>query len=1140
MRIMLLFCLFIYQAIFTCCFAQVNLQTGASQFSIPLYGYQNAANRITHDISLTFMNGSGLKVSEIASQVGTGWNLQMGGVISRRQNGEADDQKQYNDYGTSGTNYANNYYPNGYLNRVYFNSINDGLSITPLYISPNVNWLPHPRYLEDRERDVFEFSFANRTGEFVITSGTSAGSAMTLELSKLKIERVETDMISNGIRTRIAEFHITDEQGIKYIFKDIELAEALKYDDIRNYNNPNNLMIYSSVPVYNSGVGSLTLGRALGQYVAERWYLTEIVNPLTNKKVTFEYESYDLDLHGDRYYQKESSGSTATFALRLIRTKGKCKRIKTIYSSANEKVEFVYSSAFRVDVPTDKYLEKIKVSYNNELRYQWEFTMGYFLRNEVKPINYSFSEGERPFARLCLISIQKKGANGEAENPYQFSYYLGDAGVTGDHIPANFSYYHDHFGYSNATLDIWPYYTNETNTNTYTIANSNIVHVLPINNPTTYRQVKPGLAKNGILQTVKLPAGGEITFEYEQNNVKEFNGTTVYTGGVRVNKVKVFDGENHGKDIITEYKYELPDGSTSGWGYNDPVYTLNFPTSISTCDDDHAFAGISYHQVVGALFNATTSNMHRILIGAINPSQALGQIVGGAVLAMAFNVFIKAIIDAFNDDTFTTITSSTSSDPVNYGNPLPLNYSRVQITESMNGVTSGKIIYSFTSDVDNPVLVPTLYFPFSGRQRSADWLYGLPKEISFYNSSNVLVKKTVNHYSYLANPFFGWENQKWGAHNRDYVCYINMPSGPTSTINVTADVYNPVTGKTELTQTDEYTYDALGNYAMHSTNFEYSPLNYLVQRISTRNSKNEPTDKFIFYPADYSQVAGPMQMVSNNIYNVPVGTQTFCENVMWGRGLMYGSVLEFGIAPNGDFKPQKTYTYSNPIPVDEGQVEFNSAQLYPTTGPWYKLTSTVSYNNKGVPVNTTAEQGKSCQIFDYDNHYQVAEISNANINEVAYCSFESDGYGEWQFTSGYAILENGMTGRKSFKGTLTKNLLPAGDYMVTLWSLVSGNATVNGVSGTTLVIRGNWKLLQWKLTNVTNVEVTGDQIDEVRLHPPGAQMKTMTFDPLVGKTSECDVANRVVYYLYDGLGRLRTVMDESRNVIKSYQYNYKQ
>jgi len=261
---------------------------------------------------------------------------------------------------------------------------------------------------------------------------------------------------------------------------------------------------------------------------------------------------------------------------------------------------------------------------------------------------------------------------------------------------------------------------------------------------------------------------------------------------------------------------------------------------------------------------------------------------------------------------------------------------------------------------------------------------------------------------------------------------------------------------------------------------------------------------------------------------------------MYGRGLVYGSVLEFATAPNGDFKPLKTYTYSNPLPVDEGQVEFNSSQLYPTTGPWYKQTSAVSYNNKGVPTSTIAENGKSCQIFDYDDHYQVAAVSNATIDEVAYCSFESNGTGEWQFASGYSILENGMTGRKSFKGTLNKTSLPSGDYIVTLWSLVSGNATVNGVPGTTLVTRGNWTLLQWKLTSVTSVQVAGDQVDEVRLHPARAQMKTTTYDPLVGKTSECDVANRIVYYLYDGLARLRTVMDESRNVIKSYQYNYKQ
>jgi len=42
----------------------------------------------------------------------------------------------------------------------------------------------------------------------------------------------------------------------------------------------------------------------------------------------------------------------------------------------------------------------------------------------------------------------------------------------------------------------------------------------------------------------------------------------------------------------------------------------------------------------------------------------------------------------------------------------------------------------------------------------------------------------------------------------------------------------------------------------------------------------------------------------------------------------------------------------------------------------------------------------------------------------------------------------------------------------------------------------------------------------------------------VGMTSQCDVDNRVTYYFYDPLARLKYVKDQDGNIIKTYQYHY--
>src|SRR3954462_4900554 len=72
---------------------QVNLQTGSATFSLPMFNWQDDKSRLNSLIALNYSSGNGLKVNEVASNVGQGWNLLAGGVITRIQAGEPDDQK---------------------------------------------------------------------------------------------------------------------------------------------------------------------------------------------------------------------------------------------------------------------------------------------------------------------------------------------------------------------------------------------------------------------------------------------------------------------------------------------------------------------------------------------------------------------------------------------------------------------------------------------------------------------------------------------------------------------------------------------------------------------------------------------------------------------------------------------------------------------------------------------------------------------------------------------------------------------------------------------------------------------------------------------------------------------------------------
>jgi YD repeat-containing protein len=51
-------------------------------------------------------------------------------------------------------------------------------------------------------------------------------------------------------------------------------------------------------------------------------------------------------------------------------------------------------------------------------------------------------------------------------------------------------------------------------------------------------------------------------------------------------------------------------------------------------------------------------------------------------------------------------------------------------------------------------------------------------------------------------------------------------------------------------------------------------------------------------------------------------------------------------------------------------------------------------------------------------------------------------------------------------------------------------------------------------------------------------MTTLTYEPLIGVTSQSDANNRILYYQYDDFGRLALIRDQDKNILKKICYNY--
>lgn len=163
-------------------------------------------------------------------------------------------------------------------------------------------------------------------------------------------------------------------------------------------------------------------------------------------------------------------------------------------------------------------------------------------------------------------------------------------------------------------------------------------------------------------------------------------------------------------------------------------------------------------------------------------------------------------------------------------------------------------------------------------------------------------------------------------------------------------------------------------------------------------------------------------------------------------------------------------------------------------------------------------------IWGYNGTLVIAKVANARYDQVFHTSFEEDG------TENAAI--KAKTGRRVGAGDtyiIPANQRPiAGTYVLSYWkwngsSWIPAEQTVNYTPS-------NAPLLGLP---------AGTIVDEIRLHPKEARMVTFTYDPLVGKISEMDAAGVPIYYEYDEHNRLKFILDQDRNVVKSYYYHYK-
>lgn len=286
-------------------------------------------------------------------------------------------------------------------------------------------------------------------------------------------------------------------------------------------------------------------------------------------------------------------------------------------------------------------------------------------------------------------------------------------------------------------------------------------------------------------------------------------------------------------------------------------------------------------------------------------------------------------------------------------------------------------------------------------------------------------------------------------------------------------------------------------------------------------------------------ISKPIMRLQDEYYNAPIEVSNFRD-----ANLLHASFTKFDSSTNpvGFAYPGRALLINLQAPSTTFTASAVSGNTI-TKDSRYQDESTFKFS-RGNPLQVAPRDGILISyVWDYLNKQPIAKTSNAANVDIAYTSFEADGKGGWTFSGTPATDAQAITGGKDYvltNDSITINLNFSKTYIISYWSKgAGGSASVNGATATALITKNGWTYYEHKITaSSAKIKGSGVTIDELRCYPVDAQMTTYTYNPLLGMTSTCDADNRITYFVYDSLGRLRWVKDADGNIIKTIQYHY--
>jgi hypothetical protein len=1049
----------------------VSLFTGTPKISVPIF---DRKSKIAFSVSMSYSAG-GFKPIDMATWVGLGWSLNAGGVITRSAMGNPD--------------MPANYFNQAPISLPAQNELFANYDIVSDLRKGNL----------EAQADMYYFNFGSYSGKFMIRQDQSI---VKKSKDNLKINHCITCLPGNSW------FTITDEQGIVYEFRDVELTTTVSDPADAPADAP---------PTYST------------YDFASSWYLTKITSADGLETIEFEYYSTGQHTIVGNNFQNQS----ITYSRRTT--------IANVAAECPDNNGALTNSISNALAPltkvSKKYIKRINFLKSGLLASYIDF-------NSVADTRLDFEDlyfpGERLLTGITIYNRDGFGNSFKAGTDYQLFYgYFSDPSnnvayakrlrldslrensidVNSTRKPAHIFTYQsipptsfnltniDHWGYANGAQ------------------NSSLVPNITLSPGETYglganREPNSEEAKAGILSRITYPTGGFTVFDYEGNQAKDNSGNVINIGGLRIKSISDYAAENQ-KATVKVYSYTLEDGTTSGHAV-EPNYLSTssyrkYPEACYLYGQDGQFNSACCE--IGGdyqLDNFTISANSVMALGSIQGSYiGYSRVTEQSVDLNSANPLGKSVY------TYHTESFQANDDHIGNGD-----------LEIMQVYDNGsKLLSEVTSQ-----------YVYASSGSMANYL---PSILNSQDSRFILCKYIENGTTY-----YEWRNNTFN---------YPIPCQDSRVIKTRFSIGGYVVSSQEkylVQQTQKYYDQKTNTYISSVKKFTYgNPAHMLPTKIEQTANGPEVVVNEVKYPLDYSIPGGvtldlptqgikqlkDLNIIAAEIENVQYRQDSSGTNRRYINGslTLYESWL-----PN----PTKLLRLEMTGPLasltmssTNGTLSYNSS---------YKVFGSFQYDGSGNLV----EQAKTMDIpksyvWDHNGTLPTAEVNNATKDMIAYTSFESDEAGNFSSISNLSTSRSsgGFTGVNGYTltgNTISKTGLPAGrNYIISYWSKngaqsVSSNGSVatRNVSQTHL----GWTYFEHLISGGTTVSINGSGIiDELRLFPADAEMATYAYTSFDGiMKSSVTPSNAKNGFEYDGYSRLLNIRDEDDNIIKNYAYYY--